>query len=93
MKLDKCKNKQLYNNYLMIGNYMCIYLYVYRDGSAKMSYRVISHDGDQAPVTVSVSGVLTTYSRTGQATLHVTSQEEFGANQTLVLLIKVGCSL
>ncbi|XP_048780768.2 nuclear pore membrane glycoprotein 210-like isoform X2 [Ostrea edulis] len=59
-----------------------------RDGSAKMSYHVISLD-DPSPVTVGEGGLLTIGSLTGQVALHVTSQEEFGTNQTLVLLVKV----
>ncbi|KAK3103291.1 hypothetical protein FSP39_018237 [Pinctada imbricata] len=60
-----------------------------RDGSAKMFYTIASQSSDDPIVNVGSTGVLTTSSMTGQATLQITSQEEFGANQTLVLLIKV----
>ncbi|XP_022313260.2 nuclear pore membrane glycoprotein 210-like [Crassostrea virginica] len=59
-----------------------------RDGSAKMSYQIIS-PVDPTPVKVGEGGLLTSGSLTGQVALQVTSQEEFGTNQTLVLLIKV----
>ncbi|XP_062607902.1 nuclear pore membrane glycoprotein 210-like [Saccostrea cucullata] len=59
-----------------------------RDGSAKMSYQVISLE-DPSPVTVGEGGLLSSGPLTGQVALHVTSQEEFGTNQTLVLLVRV----
>lgn len=59
-----------------------------RDGSAKMSYQVISLL-DPSPVTVGEGGLLTSGTVSGQVALQVTSQEEFGTNQTLVLLVRV----
>ena len=53
-----------------------------------MSYQIIS-PVDPIPVKVGEGGLLTSGSLTGQVALQVTSQEEFGTNQTLVLLIKV----
>lgn len=60
-----------------------------RDGSAKMSYQVISLV-DPSPVTVGEGGLLISGRVSGQVALQVTSQEEFGTNQTLVLLVRVG---
>ena len=62
-----------------------------RDGSAKMIYTVMSADSSD---TVQVEdGVLVSGSNSGQAALQLTAQEEFGINQTLVLLVKVTHSL
>ena len=53
-----------------------------------MIYTVMSTDnGDTVAIE---DGVLISGSNSGQAALHITAQEEFGINQTLVLLIKVG---
>lgn len=54
-----------------------------------MSYQVISLV-DPSPVTVGEGGLLTSGTVSGQVALQVTSQEEFGTNQTLVLLVRVG---
>ena len=52
-----------------------------------MIYMVMSADNSE---TVMVDdGVLMSGSHSGQAALQITAQEEFGINQTLVLLVKV----
>ena len=52
-----------------------------------MIYTVMSADNSD---TVQVEdGILVSGSNSGQAALQVTAQEEFGINQTLVLLVKV----
>ena len=52
-----------------------------------MIYTVMSADSSD---TVQVEdGVLVSGSNLGQAALQLTAQEEFGINQTLVLLVKV----
>ena len=59
----------------------------HRDGSAKMIYTVMSAENSD---TVQVEdGILMSGSNSGQAALQVTAQEEFGINQTLILLVKV----
>ncbi|XP_060082895.1 nuclear pore membrane glycoprotein 210-like [Ylistrum balloti] len=60
-----------------------------RDGAAKVSYTVLPSSGDQRVVAVGDGGLLISGPKAGEAALHITSQEEFGTNQTLVLLIKV----
>ena len=60
---------------------------LFRDGSAKMIYTIMSTDnGDTVAVE---DDVLISGSNPGQAALHITAQEEFGINQTLVILVKV----
>ena len=60
----------------------------YRDESARMSYQVISTDTDKPIITVN-GGVISSGAICGQAHLQITAYEEFGTNQTIVLLIKV----
>ena len=60
-----------------------------RDGSARMSYEVISVHSDSSVVSVKDGGVITSGSSTGEAHLQITAFEEFGTNQTVVLLVKV----
>ncbi|KAK3608986.1 hypothetical protein CHS0354_020538 [Potamilus streckersoni] len=59
-----------------------------RDGAAKLIFEVISSDNTPAIVHV-IESVLETGATAGQAALRITAQEEFGTNQTIVLLIKV----
>ncbi|VDI43866.1 nuclear pore complex protein Nup210, partial [Mytilus galloprovincialis] len=60
-----------------------------RDGSARMSYQVLSANSDKAIITVKDGGVITSGASCGEAHLQITAFEEFGTNQTVVLLIKV----
>lgn len=61
-----------------------------RDGAASLSYRVL--DGpEKAPVVhVDDKGFLASGSVIGTSTVEVTAQEPFGANQTIVVAVKVG---
>lgn len=66
-------------------------LFVYqRDGAASLSYRVL--DGpEKAPVVhVDDKGFLASGSVIGTSTVEVTAQEPFGANQTIIVAVKVG---
>ncbi|XP_022099452.1 nuclear pore membrane glycoprotein 210-like isoform X2 [Acanthaster planci] len=64
-----------------------------RDGSARMSYVVLSSectDYRREPlISVSRQGLVTAGAHTGQTTVLVTAYENFGVNQTLVVLVKV----
>ncbi|XP_021353376.1 nuclear pore membrane glycoprotein 210-like isoform X2 [Mizuhopecten yessoensis] len=60
-----------------------------RDGAAKVTYTVLPSSGDLKVVAVGDGGLLSSGPKAGEAALHITSQEEFGTNQTLVVLIKV----
>ena len=53
-----------------------------------MSYQVLSNDRERL-LTVNSQGLVTTEARTGQASVLVAAHENFGVNQTLVILIKV----
>jgi len=46
-----------------------------------------------AVVKLSSNGVVSSDTRIGQASLEVTSKEEFGVNQSMVILVKVTISL
>ena len=65
----------------------------HRDVAAFMSYSVVSDNGDIPTVRVTKNGQLTSGPIPGNAVVHVTAQEEFGVNQTLVFLVKVSCKL
>ena len=58
-----------------------------------MTYKVIDHTSrlhDNEPlVTVRSGGHVTAGSRSGEASLLIKSHEDFGVNQSLVILIKV----
>ncbi|KAK7447124.1 hypothetical protein BaRGS_00040214 [Batillaria attramentaria] len=60
-----------------------------RDVAADMSYTVVSENGDMPTVRVGKNGQLVSGPIPGSAVVHVTAQEEFGINQTLVFLVKV----
>ncbi|XP_070200007.1 nuclear pore membrane glycoprotein 210-like [Littorina saxatilis] len=60
-----------------------------RDAAAFVSYSVVSQNGDVPTVRVGESGQLVSGPIPGRAVVHVTAQEEFGINQTLVFLVKV----
>ncbi|XP_076471495.1 nuclear pore membrane glycoprotein 210-like [Babylonia areolata] len=60
-----------------------------RDVGAVVSYRVVSEGGEEGVVRVDKKGQLVTGPIPGTAVVHVTAQEDFGVNQTLVLLVKV----
>ncbi|EHB06293.1 Nuclear pore membrane glycoprotein 210 [Heterocephalus glaber] len=60
-----------------------------RDGAASLSYRVL--DGpERVPVAhVDARGFLVSGSVVGMSTMEVTAQEPFGANQTIIIAVKV----
>ncbi|PIK62157.1 putative nuclear pore membrane glycoprotein [Apostichopus japonicus] len=60
-----------------------------RDGSAIMSYTLLSNSGSEPIVTVSPQGVVTSGSRTGKAVIEVVARESFRANQTMLALVQV----
>ena len=66
------------------------YIKTNRDGSARMSFVVLTSDYEPL-VKVNRQGLVSAGARTGQASVQVTAYESFGVNQTLVLLVKVGC--
>ncbi|XP_066097864.1 nuclear pore membrane glycoprotein 210 isoform X2 [Saccopteryx bilineata] len=60
-----------------------------RDGTAALSYRVL-HGPEKVPVVhVSQKGFLASGSSIGMSTVEVTAQEPFGANQTILIAVKV----
>lgn len=77
----------------------CFYLILcgfnYRDIAARVSYYVINDSQDTPVIRVLDNGQLRSGSAPGNAFLHVVSEEEFGINQTLVILVKVNicCSV
>ena len=54
-----------------------------------MNYAVFGQSKDIAIVKVNNKGLLTTGPIPGTAVIHITAQEEFGINQTMVILVKV----
>ncbi|XP_071099780.1 nuclear pore membrane glycoprotein 210-like isoform X2 [Haliotis cracherodii] len=59
-----------------------------RDLAARLTYHIL-HNSGKSIVTMKKNGVLVSGPLTGTAALHVIAQEDFGVNQTLVILIKV----
>ncbi|CAH1786082.1 unnamed protein product [Owenia fusiformis] len=65
-----------------------------RDGSARLTYKVQQQEGGlksskQSVVTVDGAGQVVSGRSSGQASLLITAHEDFGINQTMVILIKV----
>ncbi|KAJ8036585.1 hypothetical protein HOLleu_20604 [Holothuria leucospilota] len=60
-----------------------------RDGSAVMTYQVLSSPGSEQIVTVNSQGVVTSGSRTGKAVVEVVARESFRSNQTMLALVQV----
>ncbi len=59
------------------------------DLAARVTYRVLGNLGQKPVISVSENGILSSGSVIGSAAVHVVAQEEFGVNQTLIILIKV----
>lgn len=64
-----------------------------RDGNGKLSYAVEGCKRDSAKaadvITVSPDGVVNSGSTTGQATVIVTVEENFGVTQSIAILVEV----
>ncbi|XP_014675942.1 PREDICTED: nuclear pore membrane glycoprotein 210-like [Priapulus caudatus] len=63
-----------------------------RDGSADVTYQVISQSlerGKHGVISVDQPGRIVSGSSVGEASVLVTAREDFGINQTLVILVKV----
>jgi nuclear pore complex protein Nup210 len=63
-----------------------------RDSAARMRYRILeqhTNGRSQTVIKVHDGGRLSSGSYSGQATLEITSLEDFGVNQTMVVLVKV----
>ncbi len=62
-----------------------------------MTYEVVAeedmHNSAGVVVNVNEAGQLVSGSRTGQVTLMVIAHEDFGVNQTVVILVKVSYTL
>uniref|UniRef100_A0A4W4F2I1 BIG2 domain-containing protein n=1 Tax=Electrophorus electricus TaxID=8005 RepID=A0A4W4F2I1_ELEEL len=58
-----------------------------RDGLAALVYRVLSCPDKAALIQVDDKGHVSSGSLTGTASLHITSQESFGINQTIILAV------
>nr|XP_008536728.1 PREDICTED: LOW QUALITY PROTEIN: nuclear pore membrane glycoprotein 210 [Equus przewalskii] len=60
-----------------------------RDGAATLSYRVLDGPEKVALVHIDEKGFLVSGSAIGMSTIEVTAQEPFGANQTIIVAVKV----
>ncbi|XP_036893348.1 nuclear pore membrane glycoprotein 210 [Sturnira hondurensis] len=60
-----------------------------RDGAASLSYRVLDGPENVPVVHINEKGFLVSGSTVGTATIEVTAQEPFGANQTIIVAVKV----
>uniref|UniRef100_A0A8C4M8E5 Nucleoporin 210 n=1 Tax=Equus asinus asinus TaxID=83772 RepID=A0A8C4M8E5_EQUAS len=60
-----------------------------RDGAATLSYRVLDGPEKVALVHIDEKGFLVSGSAIGTSTIEVTAQEPFGANQTIIVAVKV----
>ena len=65
----------------------------YRDSTARLTYEIRSSDSHSPVAMVNEVGQLLTGARSGHASLIVTAHEDFGVNQTIVMLIKVTSDL
>ena len=78
---------------LLGAEYSWLNLYVniffsHRDGSARMSYRLLS-SGLDGSLSVDRMGLVTAGPKGGHASVEVTAYENFGVNQTTVVHVKV----
>ena len=64
-----------------------------RDGAASLSYRVLDGPEKVPVVHVDEKGFLASGSVIGTSMVEVTAQEAFGANQTVIVAVKVGSRL
>lgn len=64
-----------------------------RDGAASLSYRVLDGPEKVPVVHVDEKGFLASGSVIGTSMVEVTAQEAFGANQTIIVAVKVGSCL
>lgn len=60
-----------------------------RDGVGALSYRMLDCPDQVVTAQVDDKGLLSSGSLTGVSSLLITSQENFGVNQTLILTVKV----
>nr|XP_006822310.1 PREDICTED: nuclear pore membrane glycoprotein 210-like [Saccoglossus kowalevskii] len=60
-----------------------------RDGSARVSYSLLNLFDGEPVITIDSMGYVNSRSLTGQTSVLITSHEEFGINQTAVVLVKV----
>ena len=61
-----------------------------RDGAASLTYRVLDGPEKVPVVHVDEKGFLASGSMIGTSMVEVTAQEAFGANQTIIVAVKVG---
>lgn len=61
-----------------------------RDGTTSLSYRVLNGPEKVPIVHINEKGFLVSGPTVGTATVEVTAQEPFGANQTIIVAVKVG---
>ncbi|XP_045707353.1 nuclear pore membrane glycoprotein 210 isoform X2 [Phyllostomus hastatus] len=60
-----------------------------RDGTASLSYRILNGPEKVPIVHINEKGFLVSGSSVGTATIEVTAQEPFGANQSIIVAVKV----
>ena len=61
-----------------------------RDGTARLTYHIEMDELGESPVVmVTKAGQLVSAAGSGHASLVVTAHEDFGVNQTIVILVKV----
>ncbi|KAF6120714.1 nucleoporin 210 [Phyllostomus discolor] len=60
-----------------------------RDGTASLSYRILNGPEKVPIVHINEKGFLVSGSTVGTATIEVTAQEPFGANQSIIVAVKV----
>lgn len=65
-------------------------LFLPRDGAAALSYRVLDEPEKVPLVHIDEKGFLVSGSAMGMSTIQITAQEHFGANQTIIIAVKVG---
>lgn len=82
-------NPEIETEQILMSPNSFIKLQTNRDGAASLSYRVL--DGpEKAPVVhIDDKGFLASGSVIGTSTIEVTAQEPFGANQTIIVAVKV----
>lgn len=71
----------------------CVCFLFPRDSAASVSYRVLDGPEKVPVVHVDEKGFLASGSVIGTSMVEVTAQEAFGANQTIIVAVKVGSRL
>uniref|UniRef100_A0A8D1VQ39 BIG2 domain-containing protein n=1 Tax=Sus scrofa TaxID=9823 RepID=A0A8D1VQ39_PIG len=82
-------NPEIEAEHVLMSPNSFIKLQTNRDGAASLSYRILDRPEKVPVVHIDEKGFLVSGSLIGTSTVEVTAQEAFGANQTIIVAVKV----